>query len=195
MRVTYLLNQEKLEYNYKVLKKREEENGAIISAQKRKINRLAETLNNLKLKSLNQDKHLVQQSHSLQTEFSHLNQQYKQAFKKFKLFQQLDADRYKQVWKMNEEEAGRVMEKVLVADKIIHTQQLGMEWSEPREVVGGMDPGSFYESTIDLGHNGTGKMSLAARYVKKEKSDIVSKAMNMICEEAGFLVIIGLMIG
>ena len=40
MRATYQLNTEKLEYNYHVLKKREEENGAILGAQKRKINRL-----------------------------------------------------------------------------------------------------------------------------------------------------------
>lgn len=40
MRATYQLNTEKLEYNYQVLKKRDEENGMILSAQKRKITRL-----------------------------------------------------------------------------------------------------------------------------------------------------------
>lgn len=39
MRGTYQLNTEKLEYNFQVLKKREEENGTILSAQKRKIAR------------------------------------------------------------------------------------------------------------------------------------------------------------
>jgi dynein regulatry complex protein 1 len=40
MRATYQLNTEKLEYNFQVLKKREEENGTILGAQKRKITRL-----------------------------------------------------------------------------------------------------------------------------------------------------------
>lgn len=40
MRATYQQNTEKLEYNHQVLKKREEENGTILGAQKRKINRL-----------------------------------------------------------------------------------------------------------------------------------------------------------
>lgn len=40
MRATYQLNIEKLEYNYQILKKREEENGTILSSQKRKITRL-----------------------------------------------------------------------------------------------------------------------------------------------------------
>jgi dynein regulatry complex protein 1 len=40
MRATYQLNTEKLEYNFQVLKKREEENATILGNQKRKITRL-----------------------------------------------------------------------------------------------------------------------------------------------------------
>lgn len=38
MKATYQLNQEKLEYSFQVLKKRDEENTVIKSQQKRKIN-------------------------------------------------------------------------------------------------------------------------------------------------------------
>ena len=53
MRATYQLNQEKLEYNFQVLKKRDEENTITKSQQKRKITRyvsvvqLIETLDSL----------------------------------------------------------------------------------------------------------------------------------------------------
>jgi len=40
MKATYQLNQEKLEYNFQVLKKRDEENTITKSQQKRKITRL-----------------------------------------------------------------------------------------------------------------------------------------------------------
>ena len=40
MRGTYQLNMEKLEYNYQVLKKREEENAVILAAQKRRVTKL-----------------------------------------------------------------------------------------------------------------------------------------------------------
>jgi len=40
MRGTYQLNMEKLEYNYQVLKKREEENSIILAAQKRRVTKL-----------------------------------------------------------------------------------------------------------------------------------------------------------
>ncbi len=40
MKGTYQLNMEKLEYNYQVLKKREEENAIILAAQKRRVTKL-----------------------------------------------------------------------------------------------------------------------------------------------------------
>jgi dynein regulatory complex protein 1 len=40
MKATYQLNMEKLEYNYQVLKKREEENSVILAAQKRRVTKL-----------------------------------------------------------------------------------------------------------------------------------------------------------
>ena len=87
MRVTYQLNQEKLEYNYQVLKKREEENGTILGAQKRKINRLADILNILKVKSAKQDKSLTQENSYLADDYKHLTEQYKELLKKFRHFQ------------------------------------------------------------------------------------------------------------
>ena len=45
MKATYQLNMEKLEYNYQVLKKREEENSVILAAQKRRVTKLTVLLN------------------------------------------------------------------------------------------------------------------------------------------------------
>lgn len=77
MRATYQLNTEKLEYNYQVLKKREEENGTILGAQKRKINRLADHLNSLKIKSAKQEKMFQQENTSLTDDYKHLTEQFK----------------------------------------------------------------------------------------------------------------------
>merc|ERR550519_2839838 len=56
MKATYQLNQEKLEYNFQVLKKRDEENTISKSQQKRKITRLQDLLNNLRLRIARQEK-------------------------------------------------------------------------------------------------------------------------------------------
>lgn len=56
MKATYQLNQEKLEYNYQVLRKREDENNITRSQQKRKITRLSDVLSGLKIKLAKQEK-------------------------------------------------------------------------------------------------------------------------------------------
>ena len=48
MRASYQLNQEKLEYNFKILKKRDDENTITNSQQKRRLTRLQDNLNNLR---------------------------------------------------------------------------------------------------------------------------------------------------
>ncbi|KAM9616575.1 dynein regulatory complex protein 1 isoform 6-T6 [Morphnus guianensis] len=42
-----------------------------------------------------------------------------------------DAEKFAEVWLMNEEEAKGLMRKALDADRVIHTQQLGLPWEEP----------------------------------------------------------------
>lgn len=197
MRVTYQLNQEKLEYNYQVLKKREEENGSIIGAQKRKINRLAEQLNILKVKSVKQDKSLSQENSALNNDFDNLNQQYKQLFKKFRLFQQADANRFKEVWEMNEEQVKMIMHQILMADKIIHTQQLGMEWEMPvLEGFGDLNPLTFHESSSSIREGEEDEVkfdagsSLALKYSQsKSQSEIVGHFFELLSEETSFLVL------
>ena len=78
MRATYQLNTEKLEYNFQVLKKREEENGTILGAQKRKINRLTDVMNSLKTKIAKQEK-------NFQTEYASLTEDYKRITEQFKV--------------------------------------------------------------------------------------------------------------
>lgn len=46
-------------------------------------------------------------------------------------FAAVDAEKFLGVWLMNEKEAKGLMRKALDADRIIHTQLLGMPWQEP----------------------------------------------------------------
>lgn len=41
------------------------------------------------------------------------------------------AEKFRQVWIVNEEEAKGLIREALDADRIIHVQQLGMPWEEP----------------------------------------------------------------
>lgn len=70
-----LLNSEKLDYNYQILKKREDENVIIKSQQKRRINKLQDIINGLRKKIRDYEKDsdeliakLTQQIHKLQSD-------------------------------------------------------------------------------------------------------------------------------
>ncbi|NXP02314.1 DRC1 protein, partial [Thinocorus orbignyianus] len=127
----YLMNQEKLDYSLQVLKKQDEENTIMRSQQRRKLNRLHSLLNNLRTKLANQEKQFREENQSLAADCERITGQYKETQKNMRHFAVGDAEKFTEVWLMNEEEAKGLMRKALDADRIIHTQQLGLPWEEP----------------------------------------------------------------
>ncbi|XP_051471019.1 dynein regulatory complex protein 1 [Apus apus] len=132
MKAVYQLNQEKLEFNLQVLKKREEENTIIRSQQKRKINRLYSILSNLKTKLAKQEKQFREENQALAADCKRIREQCKEVQRKTRHFAVSDEKKFVEVWLMNEEEAKGLMRKALDADRVIHTQQLGLPWEEPQ---------------------------------------------------------------
>uniref|UniRef100_A0A8C0J9Z8 Dynein regulatory complex protein 1 n=1 Tax=Chelonoidis abingdonii TaxID=106734 RepID=A0A8C0J9Z8_CHEAB len=131
MKAIYQLNQEKLEYNFQVLKKRDEENTIIKSQQKRKLNRLHDVLNALRMKLAKQIKQFQEENQTLTADYKRIVEQYKDLQRTMRHFAVVDAQKFLEVWLMNEKEAKGLMWKALEADSIIHTQQLGLPWVEP----------------------------------------------------------------
>ncbi|XP_062406695.1 dynein regulatory complex protein 1 [Sardina pilchardus] len=131
MKATYQLNQEKLEYNFQVLKKRDEENTITKSQQKRKITRLQDVLNNLKIKLSNQEKQTREENQSQTEEYRRIMHQYKHMEKKKRRFAVMDAQKFEEVWRMNEEEVKALVGRALEIDRLIYQQQLGLDWSPP----------------------------------------------------------------
>ncbi|NXK24988.1 DRC1 protein, partial [Arenaria interpres] len=127
----YLMNQEKLDYSLQVLKKQDEENTIMRSQQRRKLNRLHSLLNNLKTKLANQEKQFREENQSLAADCKRIAGQCKEAQRSMRHFAVSDAEKFTEVWLMNEEEAKGLMRKALDADRIIHAQQLGLPWEEP----------------------------------------------------------------
>ncbi|KAK6488544.1 dynein regulatory complex protein 1 [Huso huso] len=131
MKATYQLNQEKLEYNFQVLKKRDEENTITKSQQKRKITRLQDILNNVRIKHTKQDKQFREENHGLTEDYKRIMEQYKEMQKKMKHFANVDAKKFQEIWLMNEEEVKELVQRALETDRIIHEQQLGLAWEKP----------------------------------------------------------------
>uniref|UniRef100_A0A8D0C3A6 Dynein regulatory complex protein 1 n=1 Tax=Salvator merianae TaxID=96440 RepID=A0A8D0C3A6_SALMN len=131
MKATCQLNQEKLEYNFQVLKKRDDENTIIKSQQKRKLNRLHDVLNNLRLKLARQIKQYREENLALTADYKRIVEQYKDLQRTMRHFAIVDAEHFLQVWLMNEQEAKELIRKAFSADGVIHAQQLGLPWVEP----------------------------------------------------------------
>ncbi|KAM9616571.1 dynein regulatory complex protein 1 isoform 2-T2 [Morphnus guianensis] len=209
MKAVYQLNQEKLEYNLQVLRKQDEENTIIRSQQKRKLNRLHSLLNNLRTKLANQEKQFGEENHSLAADCERITGQCKEVQRRMRHFAVSDAEKFAEVWLMNEEEAKGLMRKALDADRVIHTQQLGLPWEEPHYW--------FLNNVGPLGHYKVKRMAtkLAAEVLtesssggqeeegrEKEKEEVGSRVtplrnvskttakriLELISDESGFLI-------
>ncbi|XP_060564284.1 dynein regulatory complex protein 1-like [Ruditapes philippinarum] len=160
MRATYQLNQEKLEYNFQVLKKRDEENTITKSQQKRKITRLQDVLNGLRIKCAKQEKQYRDENTQLQEDYKRITEQFRDLQKKSRHFMQADTNKFSDVWCMNEEELKENILKVLEADKIIHTHQMGLDWMQPDLL--------FLENEGPLMEESTKKSGVTAQQVVQE---------------------------
>ncbi|CAK8681370.1 dynein regulatory complex protein 1-like [Clavelina lepadiformis] len=205
MKATYQLNQEKLEYNFQVLKKRDEENTITKSQQKRKITRLQDTLNSLRLKLAKQEKHFKEENQNLVDEYKRIADQHKELYKKMRHFSANDWKKFQDIWKMNEDEVRSLVDNVLKADETIHLQQLGLPWNVPDMPflkshgpleVQTSDPRptatSFAKEILAANEKAQKKSSDDLEVIEKPESRLslgaVKKLLEVLCDEAGFLV-------
>lgn len=213
MKATYQLNQEKLEYNFQVLKKRDEENTITKSQQKRKITRLQDVLNNLKQKLAKQEKQYREDNQSLIDDYKRITEQFRELQKKSRHFQTTDQKKFQDVWAMNEEQVRELVHSVLEADRIIHEHQLGLPWEPPN--LDFMEAAKTAEQTngskehkmsatqmaheimsgvgTDDGEDDIEKSSVGGKQDgqtggRKLSAKTIKAVLELICDEAGFLV-------
>ncbi|TRZ02441.1 hypothetical protein DNTS_034482 [Danionella cerebrum] len=192
------LNEEKLDYKYDVLKKREEENAVVKSQLKRKIIRMQDLLNDLKSKCAKQEKQTKARNQSLINEHTCIHQQYKDMQTKARHFAALDAERLEKLWLMYEDEAKALASRALETDRIIHEQQLGLGWISP--TLAFMErSGPIQQKTLNTA------TVMAADALQEETAGIsesegldttegevdkrtVRRLLELLCDEMGFLV-------
>jgi dynein regulatory complex protein 1 len=131
MQATYQLNTEKLEYNYRVLTERDNENSNTLQQLKRKQTKLKDTLSALMTRYHEMDARDRKKNDELTDQYRSITKQYKDLQSKFRHFELADNKRFDQLWAMHEEEVAQCISKVLQADELIQTQQLGWKWQPP----------------------------------------------------------------
>jgi len=211
MRATYQLNQEKLEYNFQVLRKRDEENTITKSQQKRKITRLQDVLTNLKIKLSKQEKQYKDDNQQLTEDYKRITEQFKELQKKSKHFMATDAKKFHDMWCMNEDEAKSTGKKVVEIDRIIHEQQLGLAWNRPDmsflETSGPIASEKSKQKAVSA-HQVVQEVLAATEAAEKSEEDrtsekaesfksallqqfspkLVKTILELLCDETGFLI-------
>nr|XP_020039222.1 dynein regulatory complex protein 1 isoform X2 [Castor canadensis] len=204
MKATYQLNQEKLEYNFQVLKKRDEESTLIKTQQKRKINRLHDILNNLRLKYAKQIKQYQEENQSLTSDYQRLVVQFKELQKAMRHFALINEEKFREIWLMNEEEAKALIVKAFDIDRIITTQHLGLPWTAPDfwflKNVGPISQQQKQKTAAQIveevlmqtEEEGAEEVAAEAEsYLdlpKQVSAKTTKKILTLLCDESGFLI-------
>ncbi|TKC48891.1 hypothetical protein EI555_007040, partial [Monodon monoceros] len=203
MKATYQLNQEKLEYSFQVLKKRDEESTVIKSQQKRKINCLHDVLNNLRSKYNKQVKQFQEENQSLTSDYKRLVMQFKEMQKAMRHFALIDDKQFREIWLMNEEEAKDLISRAFDVDRVIHTHHLGLPWTAPDfwflKNVGPISQQQRKSATqileevlMEAEEEGAEEAASApGSYLdlpKQVSAKTTRKILMLLCDESGFLI-------
>ncbi|XP_076626610.1 dynein regulatory complex protein 1 [Colletes latitarsis] len=133
MKALCLMNVEKLDYNYAVLKRREEENIIVKNQQKRRINKLQDAMNGFKKTYTDLEESTRLEIQRLTNEILKSQKAIIDLEEKSNHLATVNDRKYMQIWDMNIETANELVDKILAADRIIHEQLLGIEWEPPTE--------------------------------------------------------------
>ncbi|KAK2954719.1 putative Dynein regulatory complex protein 1 [Blattamonas nauphoetae] len=131
MRNTVQLNQQKLQYDVKVLAARAKENSLTKSTQQAKAARVSEALTSIKEKLKETTTMYQTENQRLTEEYKRVTENFKELQSKFRHFELTDEKQFQELYAMHEENILGLARKVLQADKIITEQQLGLEWEAP----------------------------------------------------------------
>lgn len=212
MKSTFQLNAEKLEYNFQVLKKRDEENTVTISQQKRRLTRQQDTLNNLRTKVSKQEKACQAELDTVMEAHRKNIEQYREQQKKMKLSQLTDRKRFYDIWCMNEETVRVLNRDVTNADKIIYEQQLGLKWEPQPDIETPIKKDSM---KVDKETNGATLLASQIMIISESNADpaleiyitppsagdgdgqstvihyppaVIKPVLELLCAESGFLI-------
>merc|ERR1712193_447724 len=124
----------------------------------------------------------------LTEEYKRLTKQFKDLQEKFHHFEQADEKKFREVWEMNEQEVRGHIAKVLGADRLLHEQQLGLEWAPPKEDQLLQELETFSESGTATGKS-TAKESEDSQQAANGKypASKVKKVLDLVKEETHFL--------
>ncbi|XP_072384877.1 dynein regulatory complex protein 1 homolog isoform X5 [Diabrotica undecimpunctata] len=127
-----LSNTERLDYNYQILKRRENENITIKSQQKRRIGKLQDTISELKSSLTSYRENTNKQIKKTSENILKMHQNILDIDSKADHFALTNEKKFNEVWDLNNKDCLALLDKITGIDKILHQQQLGARWIPPK---------------------------------------------------------------
>ncbi|CAG9808083.1 unnamed protein product [Chironomus riparius] len=144
-----MLNSEKLDYNFQVLKKREDENVMVRNQQKRRLSKLADTIVSLKRKLKEAKSTCIIETKKFTADIMKLHAKILDLERKSDLFAEQNNKKFMTVWDMNFKECEDALNQVLKIDRMLWEQQLGIEWEDPNINIVRKEDLSSYKAAIE----------------------------------------------
>ncbi|CAH2005594.1 unnamed protein product [Acanthoscelides obtectus] len=130
-----LFNSEKLDYNYQILKKRDDENLIIKSQNKRRMNKLQDVINSIKDKITDYETSTNNQIKNLTEGIKRLHRSIMDIDAKANRFATISEEKFHKVWKVNKSIVEKILKRIIETDRVLHEQQMGIEWEPPSKIV------------------------------------------------------------
>ncbi|KAG8331281.1 DNA replication checkpoint protein Drc1 [Homalodisca vitripennis] len=185
-----LLNKEKMEYNYQVLKKRDEESLLIRSQQKRRINKLQDIVTTLRRKLMQMEQSTQAEVKRLTSEVIKLHRNIKDIQLKAEHFCSVNETKYFQLWKFNHDSAQKLLDKICSIDRLVHEQQLGIKWRPVGTVSLTRQNLPSYKAAIERRDSGTleGGQRLQGHSGSTDNERLLQHILEAVADRSGFLV-------
>ncbi|KAK0180141.1 hypothetical protein PV327_005813 [Microctonus hyperodae] len=201
MKALCMINIEKLDYSYAVLKRREDENKIVKNQQKRRINKLQDTVNDLKKNCAELEESGRLKIEKLQDQLVKVHKNMRELELKSNHFTLVNDKQYMQIWEMNTKNADKLVNEIMKVDKILYEQMLGLDWEPPKvTLLKKEDLPSYREamSIIENRNDNKQEKIVSSNELQKEQQGtksqettelerkMLSHILNQISDQTGF---------
>lgn len=192
-----MLNSEKLDYNFQVLKKREDENVMVRTQQKRRLSKLADTIVSLKRKLKEAKSTCISETKKFTSDIMKLHGKILDLERKSDLFAEQNNKKYLTVWEINFDECEKALDQVLKIDKMLWEQQLGIAWERPDiQLIKIEDLDSFKQGSHKVNGSDESKSLVPINFEHSKKSrdqqlleqKLLRTIFRAIADNSGFLI-------
>jgi dynein regulatory complex protein 1 len=166
------MNSEKLDYNYQILKKREDENLIIKSQQKRRINKLQDIINSLRKKNSDYHAQTMQQIEKLSAEVKKLSKNVLDIEKQADHIAAVNNVKFKKIWAMNKARTDKLFKRILDIDKVLYEQQLGLLWNPPEHKIPSKNDMESYRTAISQSQMNNKQSGKQSQLLQQQQSQL-----------------------